>query len=280
MWDKNDFYYLEKIDDKEYNLDIWASSFLTISNNKYVVFHKRNFKKVEANKLQKWFSLITRIQDIDFVFSEEFFIYGLTYYQRNLKLAHFKWGDLDTLETYSDLFEKFWLKLKLRKYLEIHWDYLPLEELALKIKYADLNQVISFILALATIYWDWNLIEENDNLYLNNVLIKFPFDSSLADFQQMIFDLEDVLINNKLYNSLVYTKKGEFIWNIKDFDLLKIFWNFLIFEKVKDFFQVYDEIKPIYELKLSWLKNQLFTDLRVKLDKFKLTEIEWIQIKI
>ena len=148
----------------------------------------------------------------------------------------------------------------------------------LDIKFANIHQAISFVLGLATLYWDWNLVEEQDDIYLSNVLIKFPFDWALSEYQELILSIEDVLAKNKIYNSLIYTKKWEFIWNISDVDLLKIMWEFLSFDKVKDFFQIYESISPIYEKKFENLKNQLFNDLRIKLNKFKLTEIKKNQL--
>ena len=55
---------------------------------------------------------------------------------------------------------------------------------------------------------------------------------------------------------------------------------FLASEKVKDFFQIDEPILPIFSKKLPTLAKQLDTDLRVKLDKFKLTEIEGVKLAI
>jgi len=278
MFDKYWFYFTEKVDNKKYDVDVGLSFFLVLENNKYVVFHKRNFKKLLTENLQTWMSFVTERLNLDFEFNEKYFIYGLVYYQRNLKKAIIKTWDLEALEMFSSLFEKFWLKLKLREFLEIEWNYPSLEEMLNEIKFANIHQAISFVLGLATLYWDWNLVEEQDNIYLSNVLIKFPFDWALSEYQELILSIEDVLAKNKIYNSLIYTKKWEFIWNISDVDLLKIMWEFLSFDKVKDFFQIYESISPIYEKKFENLKNQLFNDLRIKLNKFKLTEIKKIQL--
>ena len=278
MFDKYWFYFTEKVNNKKYDVDVGVSFFLVLENNKYVVFHKRNFKKLLTENLQTWMSFVTERLNLDFEFNEKYFIYGLVYYQRNLKKAIIKTWDLEALEMFSSLFEKFWLKLKLREFLEIEWNYPSLEEMLNEIKFANIHQAISFVLGLATLYWDWNLVEEQDDIYLSNVLIKFPFDWALSEYQELILSIEDVLAKNKIYNSLIYTKKWEFIWNISDVDLLKIMWEFLSFDKVKDFFQIYESISPIYEKKFENLKNQLFNDLRIKLNKFKLTEIKKIQL--
>ena len=278
MFDKYGFYFTEQVNSKKYDIDVWLSFFLTVENNKYIVFHKRNFKKMLTENLQSGMSFITERINIDFKFDEKYFIYGLTYYQRNLKQAIIKSSDLDSLETFSPLFEKFWLNLKLREFLEIDWNYPVFEEILDLVKFADINQVISVILALATLYGDWNLVEDYEDVYLSNVVIRFPFDGALAEYQDMILSLEDILAKNKIYNSLIYTKKGEFIWNITDVDLLKIMWEFLVFEKVKDFFQSEEKILPVFEKKKENLKKQLFNDLRVKLDDFKFTEIKWISL--
>lgn len=278
MWDKNWFYYTKNINSTKYFLDVWASIYLEIENNEYIIFFKRHFKKITAWNLQNQMALITQSQQINFNLDENFFVYWLTYYQRNLKLAHFKWGDIEQLEIYSDLFKNFNLELKLRHYLEIHGNYPTLEELKTITKDANLNQAISFILALATIYWEWNFVEEDD-IYLSNVLIRFPFDGTLADYQEIILNLEDVLLKNKIYNYLTYTKKWDFIWNIKDFNLLEVMWEFLTNNKVKCFFQIDEPIKPIFSKKLNILKEQLNNDLEIKIDNFKLTQIEGIKIK-
>jgi len=280
MFDKYGFYYTDHISENKYLLDVGASRLLELENNNYVVFHKRKFQKISTQKLQAKMSLVTQLVNINFELDEKFFVYWLVYYQRNLRQAHFKWWDLEQLETYQGLFENFGLHLKLRHYLEIYWDYPGLEEIYNEVKYANINQAISFLLALATIYGDWNLVEEPEDVYLSNVLIKFPFDASLTEFQDMIFALEDVLVQNKIYNFLTYSKKWDFIWNIKDFDLLKIMGEFLASEKVKDFFQIDESILPIFVKKLPTLAKQLDTDLRVNLDEFKLTEIEWIKLAI
>ena len=276
-FDKYGFLFTKEISQNKYFVDVGCSSVLELDEKEYVIFHKRKFHKIPTSKLQSQMSFVTQRQRIDFQFDEKFYIYWLAYYQRNLKQAHFKGGDLEQLEIYQDLFEKFSLKLKLRHYLEIHGDYPSFEEIYQLVKNANLNQAISFVLALATIYGDWNLVEEDD-IYLSNVLIQFPFDASLSEYQDMIFALEDILVKNKIYNFLTYTKKGDFIWNIKDVDLLKIMGEFLASEKVADFFQVDEKILPIFEKKLPTLVKQLDTDLRIKLDEFKLTLIEWVRL--
>jgi len=279
MWDKNWFYYTKNINSTGYFLDVWTSTYLEIENNEYITFFKRYFEKTSAEDLQNQMALITQSQQIDFNLDENFFVYWLTYYQRNLKLAHFKWGDIKKLEIYSDFFRKFNLELKLRHYLEIHGNYPTLEELKTITKDANLNQTVSFILALAIIYWKWHFVEEEDDVYLSNVLIRFPFDGTLADYQEIVLNLEDVLLKNKIYNYLTYTKKWEFIWNIKDFNLLEVMWGFLANNKVRFFFQLDEPIKPIFSKKLDTLKEQLNNDLRIKIDNFKLTQIEGIKIK-
>jgi len=144
-------------------------------------------------------------------------------------------------------------------------------------KYANLNQAISFLLALASIYWDWNIIEENSGAYLWSVLINFPFDNSLWEYQDIIFSIEDILLQNHIYNKLFLTKKQNFIWNIYDFDLLETFWKAILNTNLKDFFQINEEVQALYKKELPKLVQQLDTDLRIHLDRFKLTEIENIK---
>ena len=278
MYDNYGFYFADSVDRKKYDVDVGLTFYLTLENNKYVIFHKRNFKKVVTENLQPGMSFITERQNINLQIDENYFIYWLTYYQRNLKKAIIKATELEHLETFSPLFEKFWLKLKLREFLEVEGNYPNFEDILQAAKYADLNQTVSFVLALATLYGDWNLVEDYEDVYLSNVLIRFPFDGALSEYQELILNLEDVLARNKIYNSLTYTKKGEFIWNITDIDLLKIMWEFLVYEKVKDFFQSIDPILPIFEQKKDTLKKQLFNDLRIDLDNFKLTEIKGMNL--
>ena len=278
MFDKNWFYFLKEVWFQNYTLDLWASVNLNLKNNEYVVFHKRRFFKKNTNELQKGMALLTKVVDINFEFDSDFFVYWLTYYQRDWKNAFIKWWDLDELELYQDLYSQFWLQLKLRKYLEIHWDYPTIDNISNNIESASINQVISFLLALATIYWDWNLIEENDNVYLSNILIRFPFDSSLWEFKDIIFTIEDLLLKNWIYNKLTITRKQDFIWNIYDFDLLRILWKAILDNKIKDFYQVDEEVLPLYSKKMKELSFQLDTDLRIDLNEFKLTEIESVKI--
>jgi len=278
MFDKNWFYFLKEVWFQKYTLDLWASVNLILKNNEYVVFHKRRFFKKNTNELQKGMALLTKVVDINFEFDSDFFVYWLTYYQRDWKNAFIKWWDLDELELYQDLYSQFWLQLKLRKYLEIHWGYPTIDNISNNIESASINQVISFLLALATIYWDWNLIEENDNVYLSNILIRFPFDSSLWEFKDIIFTIEDLLLKNWIYNKLTITRKQDFIWNIYDFDLLRILWKAILDNKIKDFYQVDEEVLPLYSKKMKELSFQLDTDLRIDLNEFKLTEIESVKI--
>ncbi len=277
MIDKNWFYFANWKSDLTYLVDVWTTKFLKIENYNYIVFHKRKFFKKKAQDLQKWMSLLTSTTDFVYKFDKQYYVYGLTYYQRNLKYAYIKWWNIDFIENYSKLLKKFWLKLKVGKYLEIIWNYDSLEKISYNIKNININQAISFVLALATLYWDWNIVEQDD-IYISNVVITFPFDSVLSEYQNIIFNVEDVLIKNHFYNSLTYTKKWNFIWNIKDYDLLSIMWTFLVYDEVKDFFQIEQWIKPIFYKKKDSLKKQLVTDLRIEIDNFKFTEIESLQL--
>lgn len=278
MFDKNWFYYTENISNKKYNLDLWLTNMITIENNEYVVFHKRRFKTSPTSNLQKWMWLLTKSEDISFNFSKEFFIYWLTYYQRNLKDAFIKKWWIEELNLYNWLFKIFWLELKYRDSLEIRWNYIWIEEINKKIEYANLDEAISFLFALAIIYWDWNIIEENNDIFLWNIFIKFPFENSLAEFQNIIFSIEDKLSENWIFNKLNYTKKQEFIWNIIDYDMLKLFWKLILEKEFKVFFQSDEILNPIFKTHKESLSKQLNTDLRINLDNFKLTEIEWISL--
>ena len=275
MFDKYWFYFLKETGFQKYQLDIWASINLELWKKEYVVFHKKRFFRKNTNELGKQMALLTESKDFNFDFDKVFFIYWLAYYQKNWKDAIIKWWDIDELELYQQLYNDFDLQLKLRKNLQIVWNYKTIEDIKNNAIYMDLNQAISFLLALATIYWNWNIVEENWELLLSNIEIRFPFDWSLVEYQEIIFQIEDILIKNWIYNKLSINKKQEFIWNIYDFDLLIIFAKSIQKVKaLKDFFQVEWEIKTIFEKKLDTLKKQLDTDLRIKLDKFKLTEIE------
>ncbi len=279
MFDKYWFYKTWNIDDnKIFQLDLWASYNLKIENNEYLIFHKRKFKKLNINNLQNWMWLVTQKQDIKFSFNKESFINWLCYYQRNLKTAFIKNWWLDELELYNNLFKNFWLELKYRKHLEIHWNYKNIEDIKQSFSTDNLDQAISFLLALAIIYWDWNIVEEWENIYLWSILIKFPFDNSLVEFQNIIFNLEDTLIKNKIYNKLTYTKKQEFIWNIQDIDLLEILWKSIMLKWIKDFFQTEEKLEPLFNTKFELLKKQLNNDLRINIDNFKITEIKWISL--
>ena len=279
MFDKYWFYKTaETKDNKFFQLDLWCSYNLKIENNEYLVFHKRKFKKSNINNLQNGMWLITEKQNINFSFDKDFFINWLCYYQRNLKDAYIKnWG-LDELELYENLFKSFWLELKYRKYLEIHWNYKNIEAINQEISTANLDQAISFLLALSIIYWDWNIIEEWKNIYLWSILIKFPFDNSLLEFQDIIFHIEDILIQNKIYNKLTYTKKQDFIWNIQDVDLLEILWKAILLPWIKEFFQIEEKLEPLFNTKLKLLQKQLNNDLRINLDNFKITEVKWVSL--
>jgi len=277
MFDKYGFYYLKELWFKKYILDIGASLNLDLPQNEYVVFHKRRFFKKNTNELQKNMALVTESCNLSFSFDEQAFKYWLTYYQRNWKNAFIKGWDFDELELYQSLYKSFWLDLKLRKYLEIVWEYENIESILNNTMYFNLSQAISFLLALATIYGDWNLVEDENDVYLSNILIKFPFDSSLSEYQNIILNIEDVLLKNKLYNKLTLTKKQDFIWNIYDRDLLKIMWEAILHPKLKDFYNVDEKVLPLFEKKIENLKWQLNTDLRINLDDFKLVEIEKVQ---
>jgi len=281
MFDKLGFFVQKEICSKsKYQIDIWTSYNLIANNNEYIIFHKRRFYKITTNKLQKGMALITESKDINFNLNEDFLVYWLVYYQRNLKSAHIKWWHIEELELYKDLFKSFWLELKLRKYLEIRWNYPSIETISQFIKHINLDQAISFLLGMSIIYGNWNIIEEQDNIYLWNILIKAPFDSILSEFQQIIFSIEDILIKNKIYNKLTYTKKWYFIWNINDYDLLKIFWQIILHSKLKNIFQLDKKLEVIFSKQLPILSKQLFNDLRINLNNFKLTEIQWINLFI
>jgi len=272
------FYKTWEWDKKYFQLDIWASYNLKLQNNKYLIFHKRKFKKKVINQLQKWMWLITERQNINFHFDTNFFINWLCYYQRNLKNAFIKNWNINDLDLYNDLYNSFWLNLKYRKYLEIYWNYKSIENIKNEVKQANLNQAISFILALSIIYWNWNIIEEWEKIYLWSILLNFPFDNTLVEFQDIIFKIEDILLQNKIYNKLTYTKKQNFIWNIQDVDLLEILWKAVLLDWIKDFFQLEDKLEPLFNTKIESLQKQLDNDLRITLNNFKITEIEWMSI--
>lgn len=280
MFDKYGFYFTKQVGFQKYDLDIWASTTLELENNEYVVFHKRRFFKKNTNQLQKSMALVCKKNDeFKFNFNKDFFKYGLTYYQRNGKNAMIKWWTLEQLELFQPLFNSFDLDIKLRENLEIHWNYPNIEQISNLMENASIDEAISFLLALAVVHGEWNLVDEVDDAYLWNILIKFPFDSVLGEYMNLIFSLEDKLLKNWFYNKLVFTKKQHFIFNIYDVDLLKILGESVILPWINTFFQIDEKLVPLYIKKEKDLKKQLDIDLRIKLDSFKLVEIEWITFK-
>jgi len=278
MFDKNWFYYTKNISKDIYNIDTWWSINLVVENNEYIIFHKRHFKKISANNLQDSMQILTKSQTIDFQLDENFFKYALTYYQKSWNKAYIKWANLEKKEIYKSLFASFWLKLRFIEYLEILWDYKNIEIIKEFFKNANIHESLSFLLGLASIYGEWNLIEQDDDVFLWNILIRFPFDWKIAEYQDIILKIEDLLIQNNFYNSLYFTKKQDFIINIKDTNLLNIFWESISKWKLADFFQTQESIKPFFDKNIEKLSRQLEQDLRIKLDKFKLTEIKGIKL--
>lgn len=279
MFDKNWFYYKKEISKEIYSLDIWMSVNLSLHNNEYIIFHKRNFHKIAWNKLQKGMQLVTKSEEIDnFKLDEQFFKYALTYYQRQEKKAYLKGFSLEEKEVYERLFKSFGLGLRFIEYLEVIWDYESIETIQEKFKIANIEQALSFLLWLASIYGDWNLIEEDNDVFLWNILIKFPFDNRLWEYLSIIINLEDMLADNHYYNNINFTKKQDFIINIKDKDLLSVFWKTISKWKLKDFFEVDESIKPFFDKNKEKLSKQLYQDLRIKLNNFKLTEIKGISL--
>jgi len=280
MFDKNWFYYTKNISKNTYNIDIWLSTNLVVENNEYIIFHKRHFKKLSANELQKNMQILTQSKKIDnFQLDEKFFKYSLIYYQRQKNKAYLKNMWIEEKEIYENLFESFGLKLRFIEYLEVLWNYEDIETIQENFKTANLNQALSFLLWLASVYWEWNLVEEKDDVYLWNILVKFPFDWSLWEYQDIIINLEDILIKNQFYNNITFTKNQDFIINIKDKDLLETFWEAISKWKLADFFQTQEAIKPFFDKNLKILSKQLDQDLRIKLDDFKLTEIKGISLE-
>jgi len=280
MFDKNWFYYTKNISKNTYNIDIWLSTNLVVENNEYIIFHKRHFKKLSANELQKNMQILTQSKKIEnFQLDETYFKYALTYYQRQKNKAYLKNIGIEEKQIYENLFESFDLKLRFIEYLEVLWNYENIETIQENFKTANIKQALSFLLWLASVYGEWNLVEEKDDVYLWNILIKFPFDWSLWEYQNIIIKLEDILVNNYFYNNISFTKNQDFIINIKDKDLLSIFWEAIAKWKLADFFQTQEPIKPFFDKNIKMLSKQLDQDLRIKLDNFKLTEIKGISLE-
>ena len=280
MFDKNWFYYTKNISENTYNIDIWLSTNLVVENNEYIIFHKRHFKKLSANELQKNMQILTQSKKIEnFQLDETYFKYALTYYQRQKNKAYLKNIGIEEKQIYENLFESFDLKLRFIEYLEVLWNYENIETIQENFKTANIKQALSFLLWLASVYGEWNLVEEKDDVYLWNILIKFPFDWSLWEYQNIIIKLEDILVNNYFYNNISFTKNQDFIINIKDKDLLSIFWEAIAKWKLADFFQTQEPIKPFFDKNIKMLSKQLDQDLRIKLDNFKLTEIKGISLE-
>ncbi len=280
MFDKNWFYYKNTTWKDSYNLDIWMSTNLHIENNEYIVFHKRNFKKIQASKLQENMQVITKSKELDnFKLDEKFFKYALTYYQRQEKKAYLKGFRLEEKEIYKNLFKSFNLDLKFIEYLEVIWDYQNIETIQEDFRTVNIEQSLSFLLGLASVYGEWNLVEEDDDVFLWNILVKFPFDNRVWEYHDIIIKLEDILADNHFYNNINFTKKQEFIINIKDKDILSMFWKTISNWKLKDFFETQEPIKPFFDKNIERLSRQLDQDLRIKLDDFKLTEIKGISLE-
>ena len=75
MYDNYGFYFTDSVDRKKYDADVGLTFYLTLENNKYVIFHKRNFKKLITEDLQPGMSFVTERQNIDFQIDENYFIY-------------------------------------------------------------------------------------------------------------------------------------------------------------------------------------------------------------
>lgn len=278
MFDKYWFYLDKQISESLYDLDVWASINLILKNSEYIVFHKRKFKKIPLNQMQNGMHILTKSQDLDFKLSEKFFVYAMTYYQRNWNKAYLKWFSMDEKDVYQDLFKNFWLELKFIEYLEIYWNYSDIETIAYDIKNASLDEAFSFLLGLASVFWEWNLVEEDADVFLWNILIKLPFDGTIWEYHDIIINLEDILIKNWFYNQVTFSKKQNFIINIKDFDILRIFWKKIKEWKLEEFFQTQEVVKPYFSKTLKKFSDQLDTDLRIKLDKFKLIEVKKVSL--
>lgn len=279
MFDKNWFYYTIKNSDNKYKLDIWLSTNLTIKNNEYIIFHKRHFQKILGNELQNSMQILAESKDIDnFQLDENYFRYALTYYQRQKNKAYIKNAKLEEKEVYEDLFNSFWLELRFIEYLEVLGNYEDIDDIKDNFNIANIEQWLSFLLWIATIYWDWNLIEQDDDVFLWNIIIRIPFDWRLADYQDIIIKLEDLLIENHFYNNIHFTKKQDFIINIIDKDILNLFGKEISKWKLSVFFQTQEPIQCFFDENLEKFKKQLDQDLRIKLNNFKLTEIKWISL--
>jgi len=96
------------------------STNLVVENNEYIIFHKRHFKKLSANELQKNMQILTQSKKIDdFQIDETYFKYALTYYQRQKNKAYIKNVRIEEKKVYESLFESFGLKLRFIEYLEV-----------------------------------------------------------------------------------------------------------------------------------------------------------------
>lgn len=278
MFDKNWFYYSKKISEELYKLDFGGSLDLSITQKEYIIFHKRKFKKVSLNQIQNSMQILTKQIWKKAEFDERFFIHWLTYYQRQSSQAFLKWGSIEEMEVYQKLFNDFNLTLKFREYLEIRGDYSDLEEIDKDFENIDFNKAISFLLAIACVYGEWNLIEKQDDAFLWNILLKFPFDGRLSEYQHIITKLEDIFIKEWIYNNINFTKKQDFIINIKDNDMLKIFWELIFSTKLKDFFEIDEKIETFFDKQIQFLEKQLEQDLRIQETNFKLTEIKSVKL--
>lgn len=278
MFDKHWFYYTANISQDKYRIDFGWSLDLSSENKEYVIFHKRKFKKIPLNKIQNSMQILTKENESKVEFDEKFFKHWLTYYQRQVSQAFLKGGWKDEMEVYQGLFNDFSLKLKLKEYLEIHWDYSDLDEILKDFQNINFNQAISFILWLSCVYWERNLVESNDDVFLWNIMLKFPFDWRLWEFQDIITILEDSFMKENIYNKISFTKKQEFMINIKDKDILKIFWKLIFSTKLRKFFQIDEILETFFDKQQKLLSKQLNQDLKIDLDRFKLTEISSISL--
>ena len=229
----------------EFSVNLGGSKPEILENNIYLVYNKGKFEIKQLKNSQKTLWIIKYIENKykDFKLDKTFFRYWIIYYQRDGQTPYLKKYPKNNIENLNTILKNLETNLQWEienNYVKIVWEiteFSKIKESILNTK--DSNKLISFLLWNMIWYGKITTIDTWKGISLKNILLDLPFDTNLFYEKEIIFYIEEKLIESGLYNK-VFDNVLSIKFNLMDYELIDIIIDFIKVNELEDYFQIWE----------------------------------------
>ncbi len=227
----------------KFSVNLWWSKPEILENNLYLVYKKWAFEIKQLKNIQKTLGLIKYHKNKleNFQIDKDFFRYGILYYQRDGKTPYLKKYPKTNIDNLNKILERLETNLAWEienNYLKIVWEttiFSKIKDAILATNNSD--KLISFLLGNTIWYGKISIIENQNQIYLKNILLDLPFDTNLFYEKDIIFHIEKQLMKKGIYNK-VFDNVLSIKFNLMDYEIIDIVINFITDYNLEEYFAI------------------------------------------